>query len=306
MNLGLSPEALSERRKGVGGSDARIVVHGTPEERYRLYQEKIGEAKSRKIMSDWAYAWRMTTEKLQLDWYERCNPDEIVHCRGEVRVSRAHPFMRCTLDGLVLPRASLHLGGDLYDVGVGIPINAKHLSKWTKEAREWAIEHYTPQITHEAIVCNADYGLISLLHGEKEPEIIKIEVDPFYAEHMIEREREFMDCVSRQVAPSDAADLATPKAAIVVEKLKTVHLDGDPQAEHGTPAWHLAQAWPNWAGEAIDLIDKFIGTEKAAKLHAIVREDLKKLVPEDVGELTYGGFTLKRSRVGAVTMTGAK
>lgn len=284
MIWGLSESALQERRAGIGGSDARVVVHGTPEERYALWQEKVGEKKPKKIMGEWAYALRYVTEGLQLDWYEHQNPGCTISRRGEVVTSRQHRFMRCTLDGFVD-----HLGW---------PINCKHVSRWTKEAREWCIEHYTPQITHEAIVCEADYGMLSLLHGEKEPELIQIEVDPFYREELIEREREFWNAVVEGVPPKDCLDLDTPKAATPVVRLRNIDLS----AEMGTPEWAALVEKYNWAPEAVTAIGDFTATDAAAKRHAISRETLKGLVPEDVGELRRGGFVLKRSKAGAVTM----
>lgn len=283
ISLGLPPEALAARRLGIGGSDAFTICCGTAEDRYRLYLEKIGEAEPKKIMSDWAYALRMATETLQLDWYEHVNPGFRVGSRGKIYVSSAYPFMRCTLDGQIFPG--------------GIPINAKHLSPWTKQAREWAIGKYTPQITHEALVCEAPYGLISLLHGEKEPEIIRIDLDPFFAEDLIEREREFWASVEAKTPPPDCAALAVPRVAIDVKQLRTINLQGE-IAEDGT----MPRGWPNWAGEMEPLIRSFVATESAFKRHAIVREDIKKLLPDDVGELRRGDFTARRSKANAITM----
>lgn len=277
LSLGLSPEALTARKSGLGGSDARIVVHGTPEERLLLWRQKLGEVGDRKIMSDWAYALRHVTETLQLDWYEHVNEGSTVDRRGEVVVSKQYPFMRCTLDGYVRP--------------LNVPINCKHLSKWTKEAREWCIEHYTTQATHEAIVLKADYALLSLLHGEKEPEIIRIDCDPFYAEHVIAREAEFWQCCADRVPPPDCAELATPKAAIEVSKLRIVQLD-EP----------FRDTWPNWAVEMNTLIGDFQHTYAAATAHAITRDKIKSLLPEDVGTVTRENVTISRSKANAVTI----
>lgn len=280
LKLGLGDSALQERRAGIGGSDARVVVHGTPEERYALWQEKVGEKKPKKIMSDWAYALRAVTEELQLDWYEHIHAGSKIVERGAVRVSHEHRFMRCTLDGFVLP--------------LNVPINCKHVSRWTKEAREWCIEHYTPQVTHEAIVCHdADYGLLSLLHGEKEPEILRIDVDPFYREHLIAREAEFWQAVVDGVPPADCLDLDTPKAATPVARRRNVDLNGGTWSADGQTLV-ADPKWPNYALDMIELFGTFERTHDAAVAHAICRESIKKLVPEDVGLIARGKVELKQ------------
>lgn len=284
ITTSLSPEALAQRRLGIGGSDARIVVHGEPAERYALWKDKIGEAKPKKIMSDWNYALRMATETLQLDWYEHCNPGARVHNRGSVLVSEDYPFMRCTLDGVLKP--------------TNVPINAKHVSRWTKEAREWCIEHYTPQVTHEAIVCEADYGLLSLLHGEKEPEIIRIDVDPIYAEHLIARERDFWRRVEERTPPEDCAELDAPKTAVKVERLRHLTIDGEP----GSPAWVEMVRRNQWVPELVTLFGDFSRTHAAAAVHAITRENIKKLLPDDVGEVEHALARVTRNRAGSVTI----
>lgn len=284
MIWGLSEAAIIERRNGIGGSDARIVLHGTPEERYALWQEKVGEKKPSKIMSDWAAALRHTTEGLQLDWYEHVMPDHRVTRRGEVVISADYPFMRCTLDGFVEP--------------LGVPINAKHISRWTKEAREWAIEHYTPQATHEAICLKADTGLLSLIHGEKEPEILSVEVDVFYRERMIAAERAFWHCVQTREPPPDTAELAVPKVAIEVKKLRRVEMP-----LFTDPGWQDFVQRNNFAVDLANEIMAFHDTRKAHNAHMVAREKIKDLLPSDVGELTRGPFTAKRSRANAITMT---
>lgn len=285
MHWGLTDEAILERRKGIGGSDARIVLHGTPEERYALWQEKVGEKKPGKIMSDWAAALRHVTETLQLDWYEHVHEGSKVTERGAVIISQDYPFMRCTLDGFV----------------DGVPINAKHVSRWTKEAREWCIEHYTPQMTHEAIVTGADRGLLSLLHGEKEPEIIQIDVDVFYRERMIAAERAFWHCVQTREPPPDTAELAVPKVAIEVAKLRRVEMP-----LFTDPGWQEFVQRNNWAADCANEIMSFHETRRAHNAHMAAREAIKELIPSDVGELHRGTFTAKRSRANALTMTAGE
>lgn len=292
IKLGLSDSALQERRAGIGGSDAYTVVHGSAEDRYQLWQEKIGEKKPCKIMSDWAYALRHVTETLQLDWYEHMNPGVKIVGRGEMLWSTEHRFMFATYDGIVSAATAVPA------LRTGLPpIDCKHLSRWTKDERDWAIEHYTAQMHHQALILDADYGLISMLHGEKEPEIIRIDVDPFYAETLIERERVFWQAVVEGVPPPDCAYLDVPKVAVEIKRLRTVAMPTFDDKD-----WPEFVRNNNWAVDAANAIQQFVETEKAHKAHMASRDEIKKAVPEDIGEMTRGTFTLKRSKSNALTM----
>jgi hypothetical protein len=118
-------------------------------------------------------------------------------------------------------------------------------------------------------------------------------VDPFYAEALIEREREFWDCVVRQVPPPDAPELKPAGKIIEVERLRRVQLEDE-----------FRDSWKdlNWAGELIPLIRTFAETDGAAKKHAITRNEIKALVPDSIGQITRGLWRLSRAKNGAVTM----
>lgn len=283
VNFGLTDEAIEARRLGVGGSDAPKIWAG---EWWKLYLEKIGEAKPEKIMSDWQRAWRHVTETLQLDWYEHVF-NTTVSRRGEVAVHPRYTFMRCTLDGWLTAEAA--------------PINAKHLSKWTKEAREWAIERYTPQIVHEAIVTGADYGFISLLHGEKEPEIIKIEADPMFAAELVAKEQVFWRHVEQRNPPPDMPAMKTPMLASEVRKLRTLVVPTDNQ-----DIFEALSRQNNWLSGVLPEIKRFAETDGAAKINGIARSRIKDAVPDDVGVLDYGLYRFKRTKAGAVTQVMRK
>ena len=281
IQLQLSPEALIERRKGVGGSDAPKIIRG---EWYDPWLDKTGQVEPKAIMSDWNYAWRMATETLQMDWHEHKTGTRVIY-RGEVIVSERYPFMRCTLDG--------------WDDALHVPINAKQLSKWTKEAREWAIEHYTPQIVHEAIVTGAEYGLLSLLHGEKEPEILKIEVNPIFAADLICAEEAFWGYVQRREPPPDAPALKVPMLASEMKKLRTIDVPLNPD----DPVFQAMMQRDNWLPECLEAMGGWATTKAAHDRNEILRKTTIALIPEDVGEVRRGRIKARRDTSGAIRMT---
>ena len=181
--LGLTREQLIERRKGLGGSDAAKIIAG---EWYELWLEKTGRAEAKAILSPWDAAVRHTLEPLILDWYEETTGHPITR-RGETVVCQAHPILRCNLDG--------------FDAALAKPIDAKALNIWTPEPLKWAIEHYTPQIHHQMICTEAEQGALYVSLGMKEPELVEIAYDEFFAAAYIERCVEFWRYVETNKPP---------------------------------------------------------------------------------------------------------
>src|SRR5262249_23472902 len=97
--LDLAPELKAERLTGIGGSHAPRIMAGDWQD---VWLELTGRAQPKQIMSPWAYALRMTTEKLQMDWWEHTTGQTII-CRewpGNSVRSKEYPWMRATLDGV--------------------------------------------------------------------------------------------------------------------------------------------------------------------------------------------------------------
>ncbi len=282
IDFGLTDAQRKERMKWIGGSAAGRIARG---EWYELWTVYTGRAEDRAIMSPWERALRAATENLQMDWLAEFGgrdpngvlviPPGKVSSRGEQIVSDRYPFAGCTLDGLIMP--------------MRVPVNAKHFSAWAGKGeggpRAWAVKQYTPQITHEALVLDAPYGFISLISGEKEPELIRVDVDPWFALDLMDKEREFWGYVERNEPPPDAPAMTVP--AVDTATLRKIDLTVDE---------------PNWRDDFIDLARKFAATEGAFKLHAITRDAIKKLLPDDVGECRFGLFTVSRTKANAVVM----
>jgi predicted phage-related endonuclease len=259
LNLGLSDEQHEQRRKGIGGSHAPRIMAGDWQP---VWLEISGRAKPKKIMSDWNYALRMATETLQLDWYEHLTGDRVV-MRGANAVCTEYPFMRATLDGKI--------------ESTGEPINCKHVSGWTKEARQWCIEKYTWQIIHEAIVLAApsERGIISMIVGEKEPEVFPIEADPFSVAELLKNEQEFWQYVIADTPPDGRASVEPPPALWAMRAV-------DMQSSN---------SWCENAGIWRENIAASRKAERAAK-------ELRALVDADVREATGHGVTVTRSKDG--------
>ena len=257
MKTDLTLEEKAERRTGIGGSDAGKIMAG---DWHELWLQKTGRKEPEKIMSDWNYVWRMATETLQLDWFEHTTKRRVIG-RNSRTSSVLYPFMRATLDGI------------LEDSGE--PINAKHLSGWTKDARNWAINKYVWQIVHEVIVLAPPtmMGWITLIVGEKEPELIPIEADPVSIDRLIAAEEEFWGYVQRDEPPDGKASIAP---IVEWDRMRSVNMA-------------TSNSWAEYAEMWLENIVASRRCDKAAK-------ELRALVEADVREAMGHGVIIRRSR----------
>src|ERR1700746_810078 len=92
--------AISERRRFIGGSDARIIMGHDEAALLRLWREKRGEAEPEDLSGNRIVQLGLVTEDLNRHWYER-NTGHIIEC---VQQRLRHPvlqWMGATLDGMV-------------------------------------------------------------------------------------------------------------------------------------------------------------------------------------------------------------
>jgi predicted phage-related endonuclease len=259
--LDLTEEQKAHRKTGIGGSHAPRLMAGDWQE---VWLELTGRVQPKRVMSEWNYALRMVTETLQMDWLEYKTAARVIHRSASLR-SSVYPYIRATLDGVI--------------EGSNEPVNAKHVSGWTKEARAWTMDKYVWQIIHETVVLMPPTmrGWISLIVGEKEPELFPIEVDPVSLDKLVEVETDFWN---NYVVPGIPPDPEHPSVAhsIAWETMRTVSMA-------------TSNTWSEWATEWLE-------TRAAAKRHKDAEVEIKALVEKDVREAYGHGIVCTRDRVG--------
>jgi hypothetical protein len=180
--------------------------------------------------------------------------------------------MRCNRDALSTTRH----GDPCY-------LDAKHVGR-TGDA---TLDRYAPQMTHCALVCGVDHWAISFLVGNSRWEYIESEVDPFYADQLVAKEREFMDLLEGDLEPEDNQEPVAPPPP--PRLLRTINLS-EGNEKH----------FPNWGAECVRLMTDFAGTKAAADKNAIARKEIGLLLPEDVGTVIRGQMTIKRNKADAL------
>lgn len=279
MNLGLTPDEIVLRREGLGGSDAARIMS---DDWLSLWREKTQRAAPEDLSDNLAVQMGSVTEAFNAYWYER-RTGRAVTRRNERVVSATHPFMIANLDGVTTTSK-----------GYPAYIDFKHVGRLDEQT----VLRYTPQGVHCASILGLDWWVLSVFIGNSKWELVEQEVDPLYQANLIAREREFWGYVERDEEPPEPERVLAPKPQ---PKLRTIIVPVDSPA-----VVEALQRENNWLSEAQKLIEVFASTHAAATKHNITRDELKKLVPDDVGTLQWGHFKLARDRAGAVRMSLAK
>ena len=280
---GLTEAQVAQRRQGIGGSDAGEIMLGNWP---KLWRQKTGREAPEDLSDVLPAQMGHATEAFNAYWYE-CRTGRNVAFRGNRVVSDRYRFMVANLDGVTKTSR-----------GEAAYWDAKHVGRLDQQT----VLRYTPQMVHCCTILNLDWWVLSVFIGNSKWEMVEQEVDPLYQANLIAREQEFWGYVERDEEPPEPERVLAPKPT---PKLRTIAVpiwkpDGPNEV------FDALCRENNWVQPALDLISDFARTHAAATRHNIVREDLKKLVPEDVGTLTYGLFKFARDRAGAVRMTLAK
>lgn len=302
--LGLSAEALEQRRRYVCAGDAARIMAG---DLRSVWREKMGLVQGDDLSDKLAVQMGSFTEPFNLWWCEKMTGRKVTYysastiCQAawiwlhacsaegasqhELQISKRYPWMACNLDGMTTTSK-----------GQRCVIDAKHVGR----SDEATILRYTPAGVHQATVMGCDWWALSVFVGNSKWELIEQEVDEFYRAELIERERAFWNYVIEDREPPESGAAILPPRP--QPKLRTLIVPTD----EGSAVFQAMCREENWLAGAIPEITAFIGTDAAAKRNAIARKTLVETIPETIGDLQYGRYRAKRSKAGAVTMTVEK
>jgi predicted phage-related endonuclease len=253
---------LVDRRRTIGGSDARIIMGDDQAALLRLWREKRGEVEPEDLTDDLVVQLGTVTEELNRRWYQRNTGNAV----GDVQSRIEHPvhtWMTATLDGRVSP------GGAVFE--------AKFMLPWSF-SEEAAAEKHMAQLQHNMWVANAKSAALSVLTGGGKWAEITIHADPLYQHLLLTAEKKFWRCVTSGEEPK-LFGVEPPRPRL--EAVRIVDMSA-------------SNAWA-------DLAASFRQTRAAYQEHESARAELKKLVPEDAREAIGHGLRAKRSKSGAVS-----
>jgi predicted phage-related endonuclease len=254
--------ATVDRRRIIGGSDARIIMGGDEARLLRLWREKRGEVEPEDLSDNLIVQLGTVTEELNRRWYERNTGHVIKDVQRRVKHSIIK-WMAATLDGRVDPS--------------GAVFEAKFMLPWTF-SEEAAAEKHMAQLQHNMWVTNARSAVLSIITGGGKWVELTIHADPLYQHLLITAEKKFWRCVQNGEMPQ-LFGVEPPRPRF--EAIRIVDMNS-------------SNSWAEFAAT-------FKRTRAAYQEHEGAKAELKKLVPEDAKEATGHGLKAKRSKSRAIS-----
>jgi predicted phage-related endonuclease len=254
--------SLDDRRRFIGGSDARTIMGADGEALLRLWREKRGEAEPQDYSGNLIVQLGVATEALNRRWFERTTGQVIKDVQSWVR----HPVIRwmaATLDGII--------------EGSGALFEAKFMLPWSF-SEEAAAEKHMAQLQHNMWVTNATAAVLSIITGGGKWVEIRISADSLYQHLLLTAEKKFWRCVENGEPPRlFGVDPPRPH----IEAVRIVDMSS-------------SNSWAEFAGV-------FRNTRQAYLDHEKSKAELKGLMPEDAKEAIGHGIRARRSKSGAVS-----
>lgn len=266
LEKGLSQDNLATRHKFMGGSDANILMNGSPTDVHGLYLLKRQEVEP----EDWSWVLPVQigvqTEPLNVKWFEHATGLK-VDIEEYPRMDKHHSFRRATLDGWIDSEKAI--------------LECKHVNQFAKFSEK--VEQYLPQLHHNMSVCGVEKAYLSVFMGTFNYEWCEVKLDLFYAATLLEREKEFWECVQTGKPPAGFEPVAPP---VPQDEMRTVDMTSN-------------NAWASWAGE-------YLENKKPAATFKKATEELKTLVEADVRLASGHGVQIKRAKGGSLRISEAK
>jgi predicted phage-related endonuclease len=244
----------ANRRRFIGGSDARIIMGSDEAALLRLWREKRGDAQPEDLSGSLVVQLGRVTEDLNRRWYETNTGQVVIDIQRRIR----HPglrWMAATLDGRI--EAS------------GAVFEAKFMLPWAF-SEEAAAEKYMPQLQHNMWVTAARTAVLSIITGGGKWVEIATHADPLYQHLIVTAERKFWRSVESGEPPR-LFGVEPPKPRI--EAVRVVDMSG-------------SNSWAEFAG-------LFRSTRQAFLEHERSKTELKALMPEDAKEAIGNGVRAK-------------
>lgn len=247
-------------------SCAPLIVNGSAGEIYQHWLERTGQAQPEDLTDNFPVQWGKHNETFVLDWHQRRTLAPITE-RQRFIPHPTLPKIGCTLDG--------------YREADNAVIECKVLNPFARSTE--FVPFYAPQVLVQMRCRGAACGVLLVQQGNTPAVEYDIHVDEAYERTVFERLAAFQICVDTMTPPGPP-----PPAPIPRERWRSIDLDARP--------------CPNWGHAMMPTLNLWRDTRDSAAMHDQAKKDVKALLPEDVGCVTYGAITVSRSRNGAVTI----
>lgn len=210
----LTPEQITARRQGIGGSDAAAVLGASPYKTpHDVYLEKIGQRPP--VEANAGMKRGIYLEPVAADLYSEITGRQLR--RQPQRTHRDHPWMMGNVDRQILAGE-----GGVAETGI-LEIKCPMVHTFAKIKREGLPLNYAIQMQHYLAVYGYDWGSFAAFNADRW-ELIKfdVEADRTFHEALINQEEKFWrEHVEARVPPAevrvqiDLSQLPKPEGEIV-------------------------------------------------------------------------------------------
>jgi|GEM_PF-1474037 len=255
-------------------SMAPWLLSGSHDVIQRLWLQQIGDPRYVPDGFDktWAALFGQMAEPLAQAWIQ--DHGYVLTDIGKQVFHRDREWCSATLDGRVVSRH-------------GAPCNCVQDVKCINAFRDTdeAVGFYTPQCIVQRDCAGADTASLLFVKGGGEPQEYDVHIDPQYEDVVWAAIDAFWHCVETLTPP---VPLHFPR--VVAPSLwRKIDLDRDAEV-------------PNWSEEIRELLTSWGLTRETAQTHEKVKQSIRDLIPDDVGRVLCGSFSVKRDRRNALTI----
>jgi hypothetical protein len=257
----------SDRDRMTTGSMAPLIANGKPGEVYDHYLERRGEKERERFHYNLAVHLGRHVGPFMLDWLELTEQWPITE-RERWCVHPTLPSIGATIDG--------------YWEHLDAVVETKFPGPWMKH--DELVRWYAPQVVTQMACRPAARGFLILPQGNERLIAYEIVVDDAYRTELFARLAAFQICVETGSPP-----YPPPAPLVPPEQWRTIDLSERPL--------------PNWGHALLPTLSLWADTRGAAAMHQQAKDDVKALLPDDVGLVTFGSIKVKRNRAGSVSIT---
>jgi hypothetical protein len=268
--MALTPEQRAQREGKITASFLPQLMAGDTAAIYNKWLELIGDPdwQPEDFSTNWPVNFGSYIESFALDWHERKHKLELTR-RGEVARHPTRSYVAATLDAF---RAADHTVLDCKASGAWMTLD--HIAAY-----------YTPQMIVQRACARANHAALLVVHGSAEPAELAIHIDPAYETLVWQRVDQFWQCVQDLREPVELPPAPPPPPWRSLD----FNTDADVEAN-------------NWAAEIMAHMLTWHATRDAAVTHELVREEIKTVLPDDVGRVSFANVLITRARNRAVTI----
>jgi len=191
-------EWLAERRRGICGSDASIILGINPYTSVlQLWEDKTGRIPVEEKGNEYTYFGHVMEPVIKQEFMKRTGLK--VRVRNYILQSDEYPWMLADVDGIVKE-----------EDGTFALFEAKTASEYKKDVwKESVPEEYYAQVQHYLCVTGFQKAYICAVVGGNTYFCHEVERDGAYIQMLTEKEREFWQCVVTDTEPLPDGSKAT-------------------------------------------------------------------------------------------------